>query len=338
MSATSLDRKQLASRTEFALATTVRFAIPAAIVLGCAILAGSAPIGASIVAVFLFAGPHNWLEARYFLTRMPARWGPLAPYFALGIGGTLVLGGMLAAMPWLAGEHLERGLVLLAVWNTLLTTWIVSLALLRSGQNPRRDWRLLVPAGFGLVAVNWYWPLAWSLALVYVHPLMALWFLDRELKRQRSPWHKSCRMAMLIVPVCLIGLTMRFAGVPDLQRSDVISWQITQHAGAGVIPQVSTHLLVASHVFLELLHYIVWIAVIPSVSVRKPVWQMDNIPLARRSLNWRRFVASIVLVGAAIMVLLWGAFLTDYAWTRDVYFTVAILHVLGEVPFLLRLL
>jgi hypothetical protein len=35
---------------------------------------------------------------------------------------------------------------------------------------------------------------------------------------------------------------------------------------------------------------------------------------------------------------LWGAFLADYPLTRDVYFTVATLHVLAEVPFLLRLL
>ena len=338
MSATSVDRNPLAPRTVIELPMAVRATIPALMVLCCALLAGAAPIGVSIVAVFLFAGPHNWLEARYFLTRMPARWGPLASYFSLGIGGTLVMGGMFAAMPWLAGEYSQTGLLLVAVWNTLLTVWIVSLALLRSWQNPRRDWRLLVPVGFGFIAVNWLWPLAWSLALVYVHPLMALWFLDRELKRQRSPWHKPCRLALLIVPGCLIGLAMRFAGVPDLAERDVVSWQITQHAGASVIPQVSTHLLVASHVFLELLHYIVWIVVIPSVSVRNPVWQMNNIPLARRSLNWRRFVASIVIVGACIIVLLLGAFLTDYAWTRDVYFTVAILHVLGEVPFLLRLL
>ena len=144
MSATSLDRSPLSRPAIMEFPTAVRATVPAMIVLGCAVLAGAAPIGVSIVAVFLFAGPHNWLEARYFLTRMPARWGPLASYFSLGIGGTLVLGGMFAAMPWLAGEHSQTGLWLVAVWNTLLTVWIVSLALLRSGQNPRRDWRLVV--------------------------------------------------------------------------------------------------------------------------------------------------------------------------------------------------
>ena len=42
-----------------------------------ATLAGAVPLGFSIVTVFLFAGPHNWIEFRYFLSRMPAHWGPL---------------------------------------------------------------------------------------------------------------------------------------------------------------------------------------------------------------------------------------------------------------------
>jgi len=37
-------------------------------------------------------------------------------------------------------------------------------------------------------------------------------------------------------------------------------------------------------------------------------------------------------------VALWGGFLADYPETRDIYFTVAIVHVLAEIPFLLRAL
>jgi hypothetical protein len=35
---------------------------------------------------------------------------------------------------------------------------------------------------------------------------------------------------------------------------------------------------------------------------------------------------------------LWLGFSIDYATTRDVYFTIAIAHVLAEAPFLLRML
>src|ERR1700690_1965685 len=52
-----------------------------------ALLAGWMPLRFSIVTVFLFAGPHNWLEMRYFLTRMPARWGRLRGFFALAFAG-----------------------------------------------------------------------------------------------------------------------------------------------------------------------------------------------------------------------------------------------------------
>ena len=48
-----------------------------ALACAAALLAGWLPLGFSIVTVFLFAGPHNWIEARYFLTRLPARWGRL---------------------------------------------------------------------------------------------------------------------------------------------------------------------------------------------------------------------------------------------------------------------
>ena len=40
-----------------------------------AALASLLPLQMSIVTVFLFAGPHNWFEARYFLMRLPARFG-----------------------------------------------------------------------------------------------------------------------------------------------------------------------------------------------------------------------------------------------------------------------
>src|SRR6478752_3467623 len=74
----------------------------AAAALGLAVLAagiaGWFPVGFSIVTVFLFAGPHNWLEFRFFLAKMPAHWGPLRPFFTLAVGGVLLLAGGFGAM------------------------------------------------------------------------------------------------------------------------------------------------------------------------------------------------------------------------------------------------
>src|ERR1700753_36125 len=72
-----------------------------AVMLCAALLAGAVPIGFSIVTVFLFAGPHNWIEFRYFLSKMPAHWGPLRGFFLTAIGGVIVLTGLFAAIPFL---------------------------------------------------------------------------------------------------------------------------------------------------------------------------------------------------------------------------------------------
>ena len=97
------------------------------VTLGACGLAGWMPLGFSIVTVFLFAGPHNWLEARYMLTRMPARWGPLTGYFTTGIAGVLLLTAGMALIPWL-GERFavpsEHWPTMLATWNTALVGWV----------------------------------------------------------------------------------------------------------------------------------------------------------------------------------------------------------------------
>jgi hypothetical protein len=315
-------------------------ALPA-VLLMAATFAGLAPLGCSIITVFLFAGPHNWFEARYMLSRMPAKWGPLRPYFLLGIGGTILLTSIFAAMPYAADLlHWQQTdyLTAIAVWNTLLVSWIVGLALLRSRQNPRRDWAWLMPVGTVVIAVNWLRPLAWSQALVYLHPLMALWFLDRELAHQPRAWRTAYRTALGLLPLCLLGLWWLLGSTPNLPGDDPLSAAIARHAGAEIISGVSTRFLVAAHVFLELLHYAAWIIAIPLASHRSLPWQISAVPLAKRSSAWRRAILGVVLLGLAIMLILWGAFLADYPTTREVYFTVAMLHVLAEIPFLLRLL
>src|SRR5262249_30077777 len=153
-----------------------------------------APVAFSIATVFLFAGPHNWLEFRYFLTRLPARWGKMRSFFALAFAGALGLSAGLIGLVW-AGE---TGLVSEQAWvlgysalNTLLVLWVAGLAQLRSRQTPRRDWGWVWAAVFALMAVAWRWPYEWGIGLVYLHPLLAFWLLDRELKRSRPAWRPA---------------------------------------------------------------------------------------------------------------------------------------------------
>ena len=276
------------------------------VILAC-LLAGFAPLGFSIATVFLFAGPHNWLEARYMLTRMPARWGPLTAYFSIGIAGVVVLTSLMAAIRWLGpyGAWSDAAwLAAYAGWNTALVAWVATLALLRSQQNPRRSWNWILPAALALVACNWLWPLAWSLGLVYLHPLLALWFLDREIGRMQPAWRNAYRGTLLLVPACLAVLWWNLAGTADLPGDDWLKQQITQHAGAGILEGVSTHLLVSMHVFLEMLHYGVWIVAIPLVSIGAAPWKLQSVPLARRSATWRWVVGGALALGALVMLAL----------------------------------
>ena len=316
-------------------------AVLVVLTVSLALLAGLLPLSVSIVGVFLFAGPHNWMEARYFLARMPPRWGALWIFFTIGIVGTVALTASFALLPYVAREwrwSAEQWDIALSSWNTLLALWIAALALLRAGQNPRRDWSWLPLVTGGVVALAWLWPLAWDLSLVYVHPLVALWFLDRELGRQHSAWRGVYRRVLPLVPICVALLAWQLAGAADLSGDDALSWRITQHAGADIVRGVSTHFLVATHVFLESLHYAVWLLAIPLVTFTTAPWHWKQIPLARRGGGWTVLVKTTLLVGATLTVLFWAGFSADYAVTRDIYFTVAMLHVLAEVPFLLRLL
>lgn len=313
----------------------------AAVAVTACLLAGWTPVAFSIGTVFLFAGPHNWLEARYLMTRMPPRWGRLRAYFLLALIGAPLLTAAMAALPWLAaqaGAGPEAWSTLLAGWNTALVVWVAALAELRVRESSRREWPWLWPAALLSIAAAWLWPMGWGLALVYLHPLLALVFLDRELGRRQPALRGVYRGCLLLVPLLLAALVWRLGHAPNLPGSDVLTAQITWHAGAGILHGVSTHLLVSAHTFLEMLHYGVWCLAIPLVTFGGLPWNLERVPLARRSGAWRTALLAVLAAGAGVMLVLWLGFAADYPLTRSVYFTVAMLHVLVEFPFLLRLL
>jgi hypothetical protein len=312
-----------------------------ALCLGTFSLSALAPLGFAIATVFLFAGPHNWMEARFFLSRMPARWSRLRGYFTIGILGVVILAAASLLLPSFARNwQWERGdwLAGIAVWNSLLVAWVMALADQRRRETGREHWAYVLPAGFALIAFTWLAPLAWNLALVYLHPLVALWFLDRELGRRRRDWQLVYRRSLTLIPLLVAGLWWQLASSPDLPGDDMLTMQIANHAGAGLLSGVSSRFLVATHTFLETLHYAVWIVAVPLIGYAGAPWALQRVPLAHRSRLWRTIIASVLLIGAGITVLLWVGFLADYPLTRDIYFSIAILHVLAEIPFLLRML
>lgn len=351
------------STTTVTVASTRRFA---AVLIGLAlvslILAGWLPLQFSVVTVFLFAGPHNWFELRYFISRLPARMGRSRNFFAVAFSGIGLLTLGYAAIPffgyrwwWSGGTWLTAA----AAWNTAALLWVAALVVIRGRQTPRRDWNWAIPAACFLIAANWMAPDWFGLALVYLHPFVALWFLDRHLGRVRPEWQRTYRRCLAVLPVLVGALWWNLAGTASLASDGEVVGRITAHAGSGLLPQVSSHLLVSTHVFLETLHYGVWLLAIPLIAkvARVPenrssagglgvppsggffrAWNPRSLPLANHPRGWPKAIVVVMALGALVTVILWAGFSVDYATTRDIYFTFAMAHVLAEVPFLLRML
>lgn len=306
-----------------------------------AAIASWLPLQVSILTVFLFAGPHNWFELRYFLMRLPAKFGRSRNFFAVAFAGIFLLTAAYLAMPALYYANLWSGANwpdAIATWNTLLLLWLGALVIMRSKQSSRRDWSWVLPVVFLLCALNWLQPQLFSLAIVYIHPLVALWFLDRHLRRTRPEWLHAYHRCLILLPLLIGGMLWQLSRTTSLGDDNGLFWRITQHAGADLLPNVSSHMLVSLHVFLEMLHYGVWIVALPLIGASGAVWHVRTIPLARRRNGFPKLIGAVLIGGLFVVVLLWFGFSVNYPAMRDIYFAVAIAHVLAEAPFLLRMI
>lgn len=289
--------------------------------------------------VVLFAGLHNWTELRYALRRAPARAGRLSGFIALAAGGVVLLGGLNVALSVLSAEGRlpsESATYALSTWESCVVLWALALAASRARLPPRRDWYFIHPCGCVLIALAWLAPAAWSMGLVFAHPLLALVMLDRELRRQHSPWHRTFRRTLKLVPAAL-GLALLAAIVwHDLPEEAIQLPGDGRPDSAGLWPRDWSAATLAAYAFLELLHYGAWILAIPAAS--RSGWRLSGkqLPLARRSAFCRRALTAWLCLAALILGGLWWSFAWDYAWTWTWYFRLAIFHVLLEIPLLLR--
>ncbi len=313
-------------------------------IVAAALFASWMPLTVSIVTVFLFAGPHNLAELRYFLTRLPARFGKSRNFFLTAFGGLGFLTLTYVSLPLIYRTTFwsnEQWLTLIAVWNSLLLAWISVLVWQRARQKRESNWLWFGPVALLLGAFNWFAPDLFSLGLVYTHPLIALWFLDRHLQRNRPQWLSTYRRCLILIPLILVLMFIQLSSAQSLSENNGLFWRITQHSGAELLPNVSSHLLVSVHLFLEILHYGVWLIALSLIGkpgmTSKP-WDLSSIPLVRHPRGFPKTISVLLIVGIAVVATLWLGFSIDYSTTRDIYFTLAIAHVIAEAPFLLRML
>jgi hypothetical protein len=307
---------------------------------GAAVI-GAFPLQMSIATIFVFAGVHNFMEFRYFVARMPLRWGRSRLYYSVGIGGVVILAGGYLTLYFSSGNWLwsyDTWGTATASWNTALALWLGILFYLRGRQRPRSDWSWAFPIAFALASLAWMVPQYWSLSLVYIHPFVAMWFLERQIRRTRPEWLRAYHWCLASIPFFLIVIWVTFASRLNLPEDTNLFWRITQHAGSQILPGISSHLLVATHVFLESIHYFAWLLLIPLVDRRAIPWRLSDIPLFMSKAGFPKIVVAALAIGLIVVSALWGGFAVNYTMTRDVYFAFAITHVLAEFPFLIKLL
>src|ERR1041384_2893740 len=115
-SAVELKQWQFATPSARVFAATVALCIVAA-----AAFASWLPLQVSIITLFLFAGPHNWFELRYFLMRLPVRFGRSRNFFLTAFAGLFVLTLAYVSLPIIyhATSTLDGSeYIVLATWNT----------------------------------------------------------------------------------------------------------------------------------------------------------------------------------------------------------------------------
>jgi hypothetical protein len=165
-----------------------------------------------------------------------------------------------------------------------------------------------------------------------------MWFLERQIRRTKRDWLKAYHFCLATIPFFVIGLWFAFANSPDLSNETALFARITQHAGCEILPNISSRFLVATHVFLETIHYAVWILLIPLVDFRAIPWKLKSIPLFSNKQGFPKLVSAVFVVSLFIVFTLWLGFATNYETTRDIYFAFAMAHVLAEIPFLVKML
>lgn len=306
-----------------------------------AILIGAFPLWASIITIFVFAGVHNWFEFRYFAARMPLRWGKSRLFYSVGIGGVIVLTFAYLLIYFGSGNWLwsaESWQISVLCWNTAFVLWVGALFYLRGRQKPKTDWTLAFAAAFFVCAFVWLAPQYFSLSLVYLHPFVAMYFLERQLRRTKKEWLRAYHFCLATIPFFVLVLYFAFASAPNLSNETNLFWRISQHAGSEILPNISSHFLVATHVFLETIHYTVWILLIPLIDRRAIPWRFKEIPFFANKNGFPKIAFTVLAFSILLVFALWFGFSINYETTRDIYFAFAMAHVLAEFPFLVKML
>ena len=179
------------------------------------------------------------------------------------------------------------------------------------------------------VAIGLWIGCEFVLGIEVAHPLLALVILGQELYAFRRPERRYYPQVLAAVP---IGLAVLLAGLSArgyIGPSEIRSF---------FLATPGSPLFLATHTYLELIHYVVWIGLLPLLAQLTQRGNIKVYPFLKKSAGRLRAARQLLLLGAVLACVLWWGFTQDFELTRDLYFRIAIFHVLVEFPFLMRLL
>ena len=142
-------------------------------------------------------------------------------FYSVGIGGVIVLTSAYLTIYYGSGNWLwgaEKWQTTVSIWNTLFILWLGTLFYIRGKQKANSDWTLAFAVAFLLAALAWLVPAYWSLSLVYLHPFVAMWFLERQIRRTRQEWLKAYHFCLASIPVFLAILWLILVSQPNLSE------------------------------------------------------------------------------------------------------------------------
>lgn len=108
----------------------------------------------------------------------------------------------------------------------------------------------------------------------------------------------------------------------------------TAGIGNSIFKDASPAMILAMYVFLQTVHYSIWVIAIPLVTQSWTRWRLDRLPALRNRLKLRIILDYVIALGAVSVVAFWVGFKLDYSQTMDLYILLTTLHVLAEVPFM----
>jgi hypothetical protein len=286
-----------------------------------------APVATAVIGLILFGILHNLLEIRYVVGRFSGVLGrPFLDLLVALITGIVVCRLLVGVV----GRPAQVAEILLG--------YAVLTAAARHGLDGRRRGTAYAVVGAATV-VSLTFPTYHFVVLTHLHnvvPLFFLWEWSRRIvsRRGRQAFRAVQLLWVVAVPaVILVGLLDgSLSADPGIVRSVVGDGQtvLTSSAPPGASATVVGMRFLTVFAFMQTMHYVVWVALLPRVAPDASAAFEARVPWVTGPRLW-----AIGFIAAALFAVLFGL---DFAQGKALYAALASYHAYLELPVLLAML